>query len=159
MNLPNVLKSYNYLNLFNIHGGGGGSRTRVRKHSTQASTYLSRKLGFMFLVSSRQDTRSTSLLRFRRYCHRQSESTILLVDARAGCAGKTRRGAGLIMRPGHIHNRLRLCLKPHRIYERTGRSVCSSSFFIPVEAVSPPNRINRKSKFRISKSEKIRKGM
>jgi hypothetical protein len=42
------------------------------------------------------------------------------------------------MRPEHMHNRLRLCLKPHLFYELTGRSVCSSSFFIPVEAVSPP---------------------
>jgi hypothetical protein len=89
--------------------GGGGSRTRVRKHSTQASTYLSRILNFVLLVSSRQDTRSTSPLRFRRICHRRAESTILLVDALAGSAGKIRQDAGLFMRPGHIHNRLRLC--------------------------------------------------
>jgi len=29
-------------------------------------------------------------------------------------------------------------LKPHHFNELTGRSVCSSSFFIPVEAISPP---------------------
>jgi hypothetical protein len=27
---------------------------------------------------------------------------------------------------------------PHRIYELAGCSVCSLSFFVPVEAVSPP---------------------
>ena len=90
-------------------GGGGGSRTRVRKYSTWASTYLSRILNFMLLVSSRQDTSSTSLLRFRRFCHRRAESTILLVDVLAGSAGKIRQNDGLIMRPWHIHNRLRLC--------------------------------------------------
>jgi len=40
----------------NLIGGGGGSRTRVRKYSTQASTYLARILAFAFQVSSRHDT-------------------------------------------------------------------------------------------------------
>ena len=90
-------------------GGGGGSRTRVRKYSTWASTYVSRIFNFMLLVSSRLDTRSTSLLKFRRFCHRRAEATILLVDVLTGSAGKIRQNAGLFMRPGHMHNRLRLC--------------------------------------------------
>ncbi len=48
----------------------------------------------------------------RRYRHGQPVPTIPLVDALTGCAGVTRQNAGLFMRPGHIHNHLRLCLDP-----------------------------------------------
>jgi hypothetical protein len=47
-----------------VNGGGGGSRTRVRKHSTQASTYLSWILSLASCDSSRQDAQSASPLNF-----------------------------------------------------------------------------------------------
>ncbi len=45
-------------------GGGGGSRTRVRKHSTQASTCFSRILSLASCDSSRRDAQSASPLNF-----------------------------------------------------------------------------------------------
>ena len=101
-------------------GGGGGSRTRVRKHSTWASTYLSWNLNFALQNSFRLDSWKASLQKFRRFCHRHPELAIPLVDVLIKSAGVTWQDAGLFMRPGHIHNHLRLCLSSHRIYEQKG---------------------------------------
>jgi hypothetical protein len=63
---------------------------------------------------------------------------IPLVDVLIRSAGLTWQGAGLFMRPGHMHNHLRLCLNSRRLTSRQESSVCSRSFFVPVESVSPP---------------------
>jgi len=77
-------------------GGGGGSRTRVRKHSTRASTYLSWTLNFAPQDSFRQDSWRASLLKFRRFRHRQPEATIPLVDALIRSAGLTWQDTGYL---------------------------------------------------------------
>jgi len=68
---------------------------------------------------------------------------ILQVDALTGSAGRFRQDTGLFKRPGHIHNHLRLCFNPTCL-RVAGISVCNLNFFIPVEAVSPPENKREK---------------
>ena len=124
---------------YKFYGGGGGSRTRVRKHSTRASTYLAWNIGFA--VSRRIQARCVMgyPVRVSPFRNRRSGSAILLVGAPSGTAGSSRWDASRLKRLEHIHNHLRICLSSRRFTSGQESSVCSQSFFIPVEAVSPPN--------------------
>lgn len=119
-------------------GGGGGSRTRVRKSSAQASTYLFRILVFVLQVPSGPGPWKLILIRVSPAQHQAIRANY--PASRRPSRGRERKpGRTVAMQLQRSYNRLRLYLNSHWIYERTGkRSVCSRSFSIPVEAVSPP---------------------
>ena len=91
------------------YGGGGGSRTRVRKSSIQASTYLAQ---LKISPCGSQLGRAASGLTRNIVSHHllagEKDNAILLVDISFGHAGKDRQDASHFMRLGHTRNRLRL---------------------------------------------------
>ena len=69
------------------NGGGGGSRTRVRKHSTRASTCLSRILSVSLQGPSGPGPLKLILISVSRLSHQALTVAIPLVDALSRPAG------------------------------------------------------------------------
>ena len=77
------------------NGGGGGSRTRVRKHSTWASTCLSRSLCVSHQGPSGRGPFKLILIRVSRLSHQALTVAIPLVDALSRSAGVTWKDGSL----------------------------------------------------------------
>lgn len=118
-------------------GGGGGSRTPVRKHSALASTCLAQFLSFAPRASIGQDFHGTNLY---LVSHQRLTGR---ADQLAHCStpfsvtrAKTERALAS-MRLVHTRNRLRL-LYAHLFYEQVEPRHATKTSIIPVEAFSPP---------------------
>ncbi len=118
-------------------GGGGGSRTRVRKYSTKASTYISR-----ILSVGRQSAFGQAIERLIPVkVLAPAEPAIGSSQPANRRPFQTRRQnleGRWLKQPERSYNRLRLCLGSRRFTCGQESTVCSLSFIIPVEAVSPP---------------------
>ena len=121
-----------------MNGGGGGSRTRVRKYSTWASTCLSRTLVVGLRDPFGPGSLSLILIKVSRVSHQAVAVAIPLVDAQTGFAGVTRQD-GSLSRYGVVIIVCDYIFGSHRFTSGQESSTCSQCFIIPVEAVSPPN--------------------
>ena len=72
------LKNYKLLNLINKNGGGGGNRTRVRKHSTQASTCVAWVFNFRLIFLTQAGSDQASLENFCSQRDKHPEKASLL---------------------------------------------------------------------------------
>ena len=121
---------------FKACGGGGGNRTRVRRHSTE-SPYMF--ILFHFLAPWSSKRRSATEPALRKFRSRSSERTsfaILLVDASPGPQEVPKETACLSLR-----QQLRVVLQLvcfHLISEVGGTSTCNLCLTISVESSSPP---------------------
>ena len=118
------------------NGGGGGSRTRVRKHSTWASTCLSRTLSVSRQVPFGPGPFRLILIRGSLRLHQALTVAIPLVDVLS-------RSAGVTWKDGSLSSYSVVIIVCDYMFSRrltSGQesSTCSQCFFAPVEPVSPP---------------------
>ncbi len=120
------------------NGGGGGSRTRVRKYSTVGVYILSpAKAVYRAANPPGQGLRHTILPEFRQADGRRARPAIPLRDVLSSPAGEGRKD-GSLKRLQRKHSRLRLYLSSTGLTRWVETSVCSPSLHTPVEPVSPP---------------------
>jgi len=121
----------------NLNNGGGGNRTRVRRHSTKGVYTLILFLHLVPRLLKRKDTMKPALMVFRSPDSGQAWFAILLVDASQAPQENAGETACL-----DIRQQLAVVLHLlvfHLFNEVGGASTCDLSLIVSVESSSPPN--------------------